>query len=483
MICVSIKGPTLKEALNQLEKAEGLADLVEMRFDLFEIIDINEIKELQKSCALPMIFTLRSLRQGGSYSANEGQRIAELKNLATLEPAYLDLDYSLSFSIFEYVKSQHPKIQLIVSYHDFNKTPADLPPLLNILHQYPADYIKIATMAKNSLDAFSILQIQSKRTLAISMGDYGQISRILAPLYKSPWTYAALDESSVVAPGQLTSDTLNNLYHYKNLDDTTIPYGLLGSPVSFSFGDIVHNQVMFKLKLKAIYVKIETQIKELKELLGKANYLGFAGFSVTMPLKEEILKIISFPDKNVQAIGAANTLYIKDHQIYGFNTDGQGALDAIQEVIDPTDKHIVVLGAGGAAKAIIYEAVRRGAKVTIANRTIERAQNLALRFNCSFSSLKELPAYDILINATSHEIPIDPSLILPDALVMDISVKPNTKLLLAAAEKGCKTIQGSRMWIHQALGQYKIWFPEIDLKKTKDLLERSVKEALSKHSP
>lgn len=468
MICVPITGPSFEEAELQIEEAQKRADLIELRIDQFGKIDLAQIKELKKNCKIPVIFTLRPAYQGGKYLGGEPHRIAQLKLLATIEPDYLDLEYTLPHSLFDYVKRRFPKIKIIVSYHDFKRTPTFVKPLLNLLQEYPADKVKIATMATSTLDALKLLSLQSPRNLAVSMGTWGQFTRILSPLHEMPWTFASLDPQETTAPGQLTVDDLLSTYHFKSLNRKTVPYGLLGDPVDLSLGHIIHNKVMFKLDINSVYVKMQTTSNELKEVIHQSNYLGFGGFSVTMPLKEVVLKYIDHPDPSVTSIGACNTIAFKDHKVYGFNTDGKGGLDALAEIVELEGKHLVIVGAGGAAKALTYEAMKRKMEVTVLNRTVQRAKDVAKQFGCNWGDLNDRPSYDLLINATP--VDVDPSLIKPKTIVMDIRISPSP-FLKAAQEKKCKIVPGYKMWINQAVGQYKVWFPTIPSEKVKENLE------------
>ncbi len=183
-----------------------------------------------------------------------------------------------------------------------------------------------------------------------------------------------------------------------------------------------------------------------------------------MPLKEAVLPFLDAIDPEAQKIGAVNTLLFEKGKIFGCNTDGIGALNALEKTLAVKDKRIVILGAGGAAKAIAFEAHKRGALLTIVNRDAGKARRLAEHFGCKAIGLDRMHAcaqegYDLLLNTTPLSLPIGPADILPTAHVMDIKTRPQQTLLLKhAQEKGCPITYGYEMFIEQALGQYRLWF-------------------------
>ena len=189
------------------------------------------------------------------------------------------------------------------------------------------------------------------------------------------------------------------------------------------------------------------RLTTLSEFFPLAKELGVRGLSVTMPLKE---KVLPFVDRGDLKLGAINTLVFKQGEITGVNTDGQGALDALEKRGAVRGKTVVLLGAGGAARAIALEAKRRGALLFIVNRTREKGEALARAVGgvCDFPS-----RYDILINCT----PVSPSVAFqPSTLVMDI-INRETQFLLEAKSAGCQTVLGEEMFINQAAAQAHLW--------------------------
>lgn len=461
MICAVIKGPSYTDVRNQIALAAGQADLVELRIDLFEKIDDKALHDLLVEFPIPMIFTLRSREQGGHYSKHETERQADIRLLAQLKPAYCDLEYSHSQSFVAEISQICP---VILSYHDFDVTPDDLDVIWNRMRRTPASLYKIALKANSSTDALRLLCYAKgkQRLIPISMGAAGQVSRILAPVVGSPLSYASLNDELTTAPGQLSIDTLASQYHFHSLSPSTAIYGLIGGSVNQSVSDVIHNARFKERGTNAVYVKMEVAAAELPEFIKYCKELPFSGLSVTMPLKEKILPYLDKKDPAVEEIGACNTLLFRNGAIIGFNTDGIGALNAIGPV---KGKRVVIIGAGGSAKAIAYEAIKRGATVTVLNRDKEKALALADRLGCLGGGLDHMVAcakegYDVLINCTPAESPIDPQSILPGVLVMDIKSKAtpdNSPFLKQAQKKGCRIVSGFQMFLEQASGQFAIW--------------------------
>lgn len=482
MICIVIKGPTFAEAHQQILKAAAYADVVELRLDSFSVVDPAALRMLRSQFSIPMIFTLRSRMQGGGYAASEENRLAEMRRLMELKPEYVDLEYHVSPRFIEEITSQYPESKLILSYHHFTETPDDLMGIYQKMQKIPAFFYKIAVTANNSLDALRLFcwaKHSDGKLIAISMGSYGQITRILGPIIGCPMTYAALDDDQQSAPGQLSVQTLIERYHHRSLNPYTALYGLIGDPVDQSISDQTHNHLISACGLDAVYVKIPVSPSELSEFLQLAKQLPFRGLSVTMPLKEHVLSLLDEIDPSALDIGAVNTLLFDKGRITGFNTDGVGALDAIEKESQVKGKRIVIIGAGGAAKAIAYEAHRRGGQITIINRDAEKSDQIARRLSCTgkgidYMSTCAAVGFDILINCTPADLPIPADYILPQAIVMDITTKPKeTVFLKVAKEKRCKIIYGYQMFIEQALAQFALWFRNrLDSEECRKILEQ-----------
>ena len=468
MICIVIKGPTFEEAQDQLAQAILQANMIELRLDLFSNIDLASLKRLRTLCHLPMIFTLRSRLQGGSYQQSEKERLATLFTFLEAKPDYLDLEWNISASFISCVRQAYPSLRLIISYHDMIKTPShkDLDALYEKMRRIPARFYKIAVTATTILDTLRFLcwkKEQDAQLIGICMGFQGQISRILSPLFGSPFTYASLDDTQTTAKGQLTAQTLIQTYRYFSLNQDTQLYGLIGDPVSKSISEITHNGFFGCAEFHAVYVKMDVKKEELQEFLKLAKQLPFQGLSVTMPLKEAICEVIEEIDLEAQRIGAVNTLILREGRWKGCNTDGKGALNAVEKYKTIANQRVILIGAGGAAKAIAFEAKRRGAHVILFNRKEEKAQDIALKIGCDVGKIEEIQKSleeegAVLINCTPVDMPFPIHFLRPKTLVMDINTKTIVSSLFSfALENDCTLIYGYEMFVEQALGQFRLW--------------------------
>jgi 3-dehydroquinate dehydratase / shikimate dehydrogenase len=449
MLCIPIIGPSLEEASSQIAEAQVYADLIELRLDLFENLDIEHIRT---QIYLPVIFTFRKSLQ------------KHMKRLLSLNPTYVDLEHDMPRTILDLIRESFPSVKQILSYHNFTCTPHNLECLIKDLQTIPADFYKIACTAQSTLDALKMLICvkKEKNLIGLCMGEKGGITRILAPFCGSPWGYACLSPRHCSAPGQLSVLELISTYGIRKLTTHCLFYGLIGSPLVTSPSHFTHNQILRQMGVDGIYVKMEIESEELAAFLPLVKQLGFRGLSVTMPLKERIVPLLDKLDPHAASIGAVNTILFQKNLSLGFNTDGKGALDVIETHKKVHGLKVHILGSGGAARAILYEAKKRGAVVTLFNRTAEKATLAAKSLGCKSATLDELSSdAAVLINATPHPLPISADVISSQALVMDIKTIPVvSELLLEAKRKGCTTVSGYEMFIHQALGQFSLWFPQ-----------------------
>ncbi len=386
------------------------------------------------------------------YQLNEKVELVETPDKTIYQQGrarYIDVDWKTP---------SLPPGDVIVSYHNYEETP-NLEAILKILQMtHPRAHLyKIATMARSTLDSLRMLEFLQRHPgiIGLCMGDLGNITRICAPIFQVPIMYAPLIKEDKNAPGQLLVDQLCEIYQFRSLNPLTQIYGLIGDPVFRSIGHLFHNEAFRKAEKNAVYLKMVVKPGELAEFFSLAKKLPFAGLSVTVPLKEAVLPYVDVLDPEAKAIGAVNTLTFKDGKIYGANTDGNAAIDVLGNV---KNKTIVMLGAGGSARAIGYIAHKRGAKVVIVNRTAEKARELARVIGCEWG--EKIHSYDILVNATSATMPVLGEEIQEGSRVMDIALY-ETELLKIAREKNCRCIDGFPMYFEQAVAQQVIWASDL----------------------
>ncbi|MGE0832616.1 MAG: shikimate dehydrogenase [Simkaniaceae bacterium] len=463
MLTVVVQG-SFEEARKTIQAAQKDAEGIEFRIDLFEKKDPTHVGKLLHLSKVPVIFTLRRKDQGGEFRGNEREREGALLELLKLKPTYVDLEYDVSF------RDQIPQdVKVIASYHNFEKTPEDLSTLYKNMQALNATIYKLATHAQSSLDALRMLLFVNEHAdvAGMCMGEKGMITRILAPIVGNALTYAPLSKEGGTAPGQVSLPNLREIYHFEKLNRQTKIYALIGNPVDKSIGHLCHNQVFRSLKEDAVYVKIPLTPQEVPLFFKLMKKLPFEGFSVTMPLKEQMALHLDALDPKAKQIGAINTLVKREGKWWGYNTDAGGALDAIERKGSVSGKTLLIIGAGGAAKAIAYEGLQRGGRIIIANRTMKKGEILAKEVKGKGIGIPSIASetYDILINTTSvgmapdlSAIPVPPEAIHENALVFDAIFNPKeTRLLNIAKNKGCPTVCGYEMYAYQAFKQFELW--------------------------
>ncbi len=259
-------------------------------------------------------------------------------------------------------------------------------------------------------------------------------------------------------------------------------YGIIGHPVGHSLSPHMHNAAFRALGIPAFYAPFD--VTDLEGAMRGVRALGIKGLSVTVPHKEAIVKYLDLVDKVARKIGAVNTVINRDGTLSGTNTDWIGAVKALKEHLSLKGKKALVIGAGGSAKAIVMGLVEEGARVHIANRTQEKAEQLGDQFGCSCSGL-DLPGgleFDILINATTvgmgveDAMPVEEDVIRGADLVMDIVYSPlETRLLRVARGLGKVTVNGLKMLLYQAVAQFELW---TGVDAPIEVMENALKEAV-----
>ena len=461
--------------INSLQTALPYIDAIEIRLDYWRVLNLAKIRVLLKELPVPVIFTIRNKEQGGYYQGSERKRLKQIIELASLNPQYFDLEYNLSEDFINFFCTNYPDIKLIGSYHNFAETPEDLDKILNLLQSKKFDVYKIVTYANSTLDTLRMLTFvkeKSKKSnlVGICMGELGMPTRILGKIVGNTMNYTILHDSYSSAPGQVTLEKLLGQYNYKNLNSETDVYALLGDPVAHSIGDVFHNNAFQILKKNAVYVKLRVAKHELASSLEYMRQLPFKGFSITMPLKELAYNLVDSIDSEASKIQAINSIIVKD-KYHGFNTDGKGAIISLSQVINLDNKKILILGAGGTAKAIAYELSKLMVELMVASRRIEQAEEIVMMFGGSAYHLAQLPklanqiAYDVIIHtipqsAYTANTPFASESIIPNSVAMDINyqIGDETSFLQIAKARGSNCISGYNMYLYQAMMQLSNWF-------------------------
>lgn len=490
MICVSIgRGRHRHVIAEHKHLAEQGAELVELRLDY-----INGQVNLQRVLndrPTPVVVTLRRNQDGGKWAGTEDARQLLLRTSIVQGVEYVDLEEDVAAKIPRYGKTKR-----IISLHDFRKTPEDLPAIHARLKALDADIVKLATLANDPHDNLRMLDLVKNAdvpTIGLCMGEVGIPTRILCGRYGAPFTYATFHQERSLAPGQLSFQQMKELYRYDEINAETEVYGVIGDPIAQSMSPLVHNKAFRHLGMNKVYLPFRVPREDVGSFLDEAPRLGIRGLSVTIPHKEAVLKKLTKVDGGVKGVGAANTIIFNGAELIGYNTDYRGAMDSLEKAMnlphgghDPLrGKTAMVLGAGGAGKAIAYGLKRRGADVIITGRTLENAETLAKRLECKSIEwgARHAPAVDIVINCTPigmhpnvDEAPYDKHRLRPNMVVFDTVYNPETTLLVKEARaKGCNVITGVAMFIRQAALQFELFNGQ---EAPEELMREELKKAI-----
>jgi 3-dehydroquinate dehydratase / shikimate dehydrogenase len=492
MICVSIGRSRHKHMLAEHRHlVEQGAKLVELRLDYIST-RVN-IQRLLKDRPCPVIVTVRREQDGGKFTGTEEARLMMLREAIANGVEYVDLEEDIAGDIPRFGKTKR-----IISCHSFRNTPDNLREMHDRLKALDADVVKIATMANQPHDNLRVLEMMHESdvpTVGMCMGDIGTPSRILGPKFGAPFTYATFHHERVLAPGQLSFEQMVNVYRHDSIGKDTAVYGVIADPVAHSLSPVVHNPAFGDAGIDAVYVPFRVPVDTLGQFIEDMPRMGIRGLSVTIPHKEAIAKYLTKVDPAVKGIGAVNTVVCREHNLLGYNTDYLAAMESLESVLGTAsddhanyslqDKRVLVLGAGGVARAIMYGLEKRGAKTTIAGRTKTRAQVLADAFKARVVewAARHNVEVDIVINCTPigmhpnvDESPYNKSHLKPSMIVFDTVYNPESTLLLKEAKShGCHTITGVEMFIRQAGLQFMLFTGrEAPYQLMRDALKRAI---------
>ena len=269
------------------------------------------------------------------------------------------------------------------------------------------------------------------------------------------------------------------------IDQHTALYGVIGNPVRHSLSPALHNAAFSATGLNAVYLAFETG--DIEECIKGIRALGIKGASITIPFKTAVMPFLDEIDPLARRIGAVNTIVNDGGRLKGYNTDAIGALRALKKEIELPGMTCLIIGAGGAAKAIGFMLKEQDVAVSIVNRSRKRGEALAVSLGCPFVPLDEIRGAkgSILVQTTPvgmyphiDQCPIPENILEQGMVVMDIVyLPPETRLLKSAKNRGCVTISGVDMLIHQGAEQFRLW---TGIDPPVPFMSNALKEALLK---
>ncbi len=372
----------------------------------------------------------------------------------------------------------------LTSAHFFERMPKDLSRVAAELRRDRPEAIKIAAHCDSLADSRKLLDFARKQRniVAIPMGEVALPVRILALRERNSFAYAPVENET--APGQVSLAEIGDIYRADRLDARTWVYGVIGNPISHSLSPAMQNAGFAARRINAVYVPF--LVRDLKDFLDSIEPLGLRGFSVTLPHKEKILRHLDGCDPLAARIGAVNTVVVRGGgKLYGYNTDYVGVLQAVEKQMSLRDSRVLIVGAGGAARAVAFALAQAGAAVCVTARRPLRANALARAVGGEAIARNRIHGefFDAIVNATPlgmhpavGKSPLD-ARELKCRLVFDTIYRPRvTKLLQLAARRGIETVSGVEMFVAQGAAQWEIWTGE---RAPVDAMRRAVVGALA----
>ena len=472
-LCVAVIGSDPGEMTDKAEALVRDNSFLEFRLDYLPKpgLAMPRIKRFAEGHpGTVMIATCRRAVSGGRFRGSIASQLDILSKANAAGCQLVDVELQTASKCKpQQLQKLRSRAALILSFHDFRATPK-LEATLEKMLAYPADYYKVVSTATTLSDNITMIRFLARQgdrhsLISMCMGEQGIISRVLGLRAGSVFTFGAASAAEATAPGQVTAQELRGVYRIDQVDAATRVYGVVGDPISHSLSPTVMNAAFRRENVNGVFLALHA--KTLKDLLNCVREIPIHGISVTMPYKESILQHLDNTDSHSSKIGACNTVVrAQDGKLYGFNTDSSGIIRPLERRLNTLEgARILVLGAGGAARAAVFGLKERGSEVYILNRSAAPARKLAHQARARIMKRQDLKkmAFDVIINATpvgmgnTKETPLQDKEI-NARYVFDMVYDPaETRLLKLAKERGAQIIPGIEMFVHQAARQFEIW--------------------------
>ena len=471
-VCVALGLPDVPSLLDHARReAEAGESFLEFRLDYLDRPSdgpgaIRGFLEQFPDCIV--LATCRRRQNHGKYNGSIEEQLALLDAAVAAGAQAVDIEIETAETAAERVGQFHGRARLVISYHNYESTPP-MDAVINRLMRMPADAYKVVTTARKPSDNLRVLaaaRAYPKQPLVVlAMGELGFPTRVLSPVYGAAYTYAAPSCNEGTAAGQVGAHPLRRLYHVEKLKKTSKVYGVIADPIRHSISPAVHNRAFQLRRIDAVYLPFLVSPAYLRDFFTTAAGLPLAGFSVTIPHKQKILRYLDAVDPVARRIGAVNTVWRKGGKWRGANTDVAGVTGPLGRVLKLKNASVLMVGNGGAARGAAFALEGAGAKITMTGRNFDRVRSLAKICGATALAKDQLAGrhFDAVVHATplgmyphvggcffEGEIPAD--------VVFDLVYNPvETELLKRAKEQGKAVVPGLDMFIEQAVKQFEIW--------------------------
>jgi 3-dehydroquinate dehydratase/shikimate dehydrogenase len=488
-ICAVVAAGDAAGMCQQLSQALRVTRTAELRLDW--LADEDELDRFlarleKKRPRATLIATCRRRVAGGKFRGTIAQQLVHLASALRSGCAWYDLEIESSAQcppgLLEVLLGEGRRI---ASAHFFGRSSKNLQRVVADLSRGKPEAIKIAVQCDSQARSLDVLRLSRgpQNVIVVPMGDAVMAARVLALREGSALAYAPVEYAT--APGQVSLYEMKDLYRADRLRRKTRVYGVIGNPIGHSMSPLLQNAGFQARKMDAVFLPF--LVRALRDFLSSIEPLGIAGFAVTLPHKQGILRHLDDCDPMAAAIGAVNTVVVRGgRKLYGYNTDYVGVLRALERRIPLRGSRALIFGAGGAARAVAFALAESGASVCVCARRASAAQVLARAVGGEVVGRARLQRefFDAIVNATpvgmhpaADRSPLEANE-LNCRLVFDLIYRPRvTKLMQLAALRGIETVSGVEMFVAQGTAQWEIWTGE---RAPVDVMRRAVLRALTR---
>jgi 3-dehydroquinate dehydratase/shikimate dehydrogenase len=445
-------------------------------------------KFLLKHTDCTILATCRRRQNQGKFTGSIEEQLRMLNGAREAGAHAVDLEIESAENCEERLADLRASTYLLLSYHNYGGTPPRLDHVLKRMTRIPAHGYKVVTTARKPSDTSRVLALAKSHpktpTILLAMGETGFATRVLSPAFGGLYTYAAPNLAVGTASGQVGAKKLRSIYRVGKVSKDARIYGVIADPVSHSISPAVHNRAFQAKRIDASYLPFLVKPGQLKDFFAMAEDLPLAGFSVTLPHKQKIIRYLDQVDIVAKRIGAVNTVWRKGGKWRGTNTDAPGVTVPLERHLRLSKSSVLVVGNGGAARGAVFALAEAGAKLSLTGRNIDRVRALASA--CGAEPLTRDQAEARMFDAVVHATPLGMSGQadkcffrdkIPAKLVFDMVYNPmETELLRRARAQKAVVIPGIEMFLEQAARQFEIWTGE---RAPRAVMEQAAREALA----
>ena len=490
-VCIAMGFPEAQRLLESARRETNAGEsFFEFRLDYLPVPEqgipvIRKFLSAHPDCCI--LATCRRHQNLGKFNGSVEDQIRILNAALDAGARAIDIEIESAENVAARLETFRGKGSLILSYHNYDGTPSP-ETVLRRMMRIPADGYKIVTTARKPSDNYRILSLTKTHprtpVVVLAMGEIGFPTRVLSTAWGGLFTYAAPNASEGTASGQVSARLLRHLYRVEKFSRAAKIYGVIADPVRHSISPAVHNRAFQSHRMDAVYLPFLVQPAQLKDFFILADKLPVAGFSVTIPHKQKVMRYLDIIDPLARRIGAVNTVWKKAGKWRGANTDAEAVTVPLSRKLRLAKSSILLVGNGGAARSAAYGLLESGAKVSIVGRNPDRVRSLAKA--CGAEPLlreqAEARKFDAVVHATplgmyphtegcffQNSIPAD--------LVFDMVYNPiETTLTRHAQQQGLTVVSGLQMFVEQAVRQFEIW---TGCSAPRTVMEKAALEALN----